>query len=337
MGSGRIGFGGMRRARSIWKIPVATVAILLSSGCLGRVVATPQATPVPTPAAGPCGGPPGGLALQGPKGRCIPAERMLLWPCDGSSPSFTRTIDGVAQRFLGGRYAVPVPAPPPQAELVSSIPGWEVFVDPADAEGLWIRRDGATSRWLPLPAVPPADPPSVYFIGDSITDGASSFLPAALPSWTVGWDAVPGRGSVSGVSIAQAQALAAHDVVVIELGTNDQDIEGFSANMAAILDSLEGTPMVIWQTVKGPEPTVLAADVNRVIRDTARSYPNVAIADWAAIVHDEALADGVHPTGEEADLMARVQAPLLDAWLSAAWAPPSDGCSLSAATPADRA
>ncbi len=262
---------------------------------------------------------------------------MLLWPCDGSAPSLTRTLEGQPVRYLGGRYAVPVPAPPPQAVAAGSVPGWEVFVDPADPRGLWVRREGATARWLPLPATPPDEPPSVYFIGDSITDGASPFFAAALPSWTVGWDAVPGRGSASGVSIAQAQALAGHEVVVVELGTNDQDIEGFGANMTAILDALAGTPMVIWQTVKGPEPTVLAADVNRVIRDVARLYPNVAIGDWATVVHDDALGDGVHPSGEEADLMARFQAPLLDAWLSAARAPAGDGCSLSAATPADRA
>jgi lysophospholipase L1-like esterase len=268
---------------------------------------------------------------------CVPIGRLSVWTCDGSgaAPFARHTVDGRPHRYLGGRFAVPVPEPPAPAELIGATGDMEVFADPADARWLWVRRDGTTARWLALPDRAPEDPPDVYFIGDSITDGASMFFPSALPGWVTGFDAVPGRGSVSGVTPAATQAALGHDAVVVELGTNDQDLQGFRANAEAILTSLTEVPLVLWQTVKGPSDVVLQQDVNRVIRDLARTYPNVSIVDWAARVKDDELSsDGVHPSTEHPDLMVTLVAPQLEEWLTAARQPPSiERCGTSIVAP----
>jgi hypothetical protein len=123
--------------------------------------------------------------------------------------------------------------------------------------------------------------------------------------------------------------------VVVELGTNDQDIEGFRANAEAILASLADVPLVLWQTVKGPPDIVLQQDVNRVIRDLARRYPNVSLVDWASRVKDEELSsDGVHPGADHLDLMVTLVAPQLNEWLAASRLPPSvERCGTSMSTP----
>lgn len=305
---------------------VLTIAVAMSA-CLGREVPVPQALPAGTPEVTACGGPPGSVPLLDPDGSgCVPIPRLSMWTCEGSgAPPFARhSVDGRPHRYLGGRFSVPVPDPPASAELIGATGDIEVFADPTDVRWLWVRTDGATARWLALPDRAPEDPPDVFFIGDSITDGASIFFPAALPGWVTGFDAVPGRGSVSGVTPAATQGALGHDVVVVELGTNDQDLEGFKANAEAILASLADVPLVLWQTVKGPPEVVMQQDVNRVIRDLARTYPNVSIVDWAARVKDDQLStDGVHPNTEHLDLMAQLVAPELNTWLGAARTPPS--------------
>jgi lysophospholipase L1-like esterase len=316
---------------------VVTTVVSLSA-CLGREIPVPQASPAVTPAVTSCGGPPGSVPLLDPDGTgCVPISRLSLWTCEGtgSAPFARRTVDGRAHRYLGGRFAVPVPQPPRAAEMVGATGDVEVFADPNDPRWLWVRRGGATARWLALPDRAPSDPPDAFFIGDSITDGASVFFPAALPGWVTGFDAVPGRGSVSGVAPAAEQAALGHDVVVVELGTNDQDLEGFKANAEAILTSLANVPLVLWQTVKGPPDVVMQQDVNRVIRDLARTYPNVSLVDWANRVKDDELSsDGVHPNTDHLDLMVTLVAPQLNEWLAAARRPPSlERCGTSMTTP----
>ncbi len=313
----------------------AVIAIVASvAACTGREVSVPRAHPAGTPAVTACGGPPGSVPLLGPgDGGCVPFARLSMWTCEGTgaAPFARRTVDGRSQGYVGGRFAVPVPGIPPSATPIGIADDLELFADPADARWLWVRRAGAISRWLALPDRAPDDPPDAFFIGDSIAEGASAFFPAALPGWVTGFDAVPGRGSVGGVAPAASQAALGHDAVVVELGTNDRDLEGFRVNAEAILASLAGVPLVLWQTVKGPADLVLQRDVNRVIRDLARTYPNVAIVDWGGRVHDDELtSDGVHPNADHLDLMVTLVAPQLNEWLAAARRPPTaDRCAAS--------
>ena len=121
-------------------------------------------------------------------------------------------------------------------------------------------------------------------MGDSILDGGQYAIAAALPDWTLSVDALNGRGSVSGVSIAETQAGAGNDAVVVELGTNDQSPEAFREHAQQILSTLKATPLVLWQTVQGPVGVVQAEGVNAAIRELVGSRPTAAIADWAGLV-----------------------------------------------------
>jgi hypothetical protein len=208
---------------------------------------------------------------------------------------------------------------------------------------LWliVKRADVVERWLPLPTEriprptvpaptfgptptlplpPPSSPapaaaPSVFFIGDSITYAATPWLQAYLPGWRTGFDAVVGRSSYSGVSIAEALAAEPPppDVVVVELGTNDADPAAFLVNAQAILTSLRDVPLVIWQTAHRPAPYTV--EVNAAVAQATASFPNTVIADWDRFVPpDDLVSDSVHPQTIHDDDMARLLAPLLSAW-----------------------
>jgi lysophospholipase L1-like esterase len=140
-------------------------------------------------------------------------------------------------------------------------------------------------------------------------------LQAYLPGWTTGFDAVVGRSSYSGVSIAATLAAQEPppDVVVVELGTNDADPAAFLVNAQAILTSLRDVPLVIWQTAH--RPASYTVDVNAAIAQATANFPNTVVADWDGFVPPEDLvSDGVHPQSIHEDDMARLLAPLLSAW-----------------------
>jgi hypothetical protein len=73
--------------------------------------------------------------------------------------------------------------------------------------------------------------------------------------------------------------------------------------------------------VKGPPDVVDADEINQVIRELIAERGNTAIVDWAGGVKEEELGyDGVHPTSDHEDAMARLVAPMLRQWWSAATA-----------------
>jgi hypothetical protein len=156
-------------------------------------------------------------------------------------------------------------------------------------------------------------------VGDSIASGARYYLQGYLPGWTSAVDAVVGRSSVVGVSIAASIAASSPppDVVVVELGTNDGDPVAFRANAEAILTSLENIPLVIWQTTHGPMSRI--PEINLQILQAVLDFPNTAIADWDTLVPAADLSpDGVHPMAQHEDDMARLLVPMLQSWVMVA-------------------
>jgi hypothetical protein len=270
---------------------------------------------------------------------------MVLYRCSPTAVPVLRisSVNGPAL-FLGGPFAVPVstlpaqvrftgharggpevliadPVPPSPSPSVSASPsaeGSSVAV-PEPEPLVFVREGGVTERWLRLEGRRALhDPPILWIIGDSIMDGGRGDVEAALADWTLTIDAEVGRSSSSGVELARAAFAQDSDAVVVELGTNDASAAVFRDHLVETLDILRGVPIVIWQTARGPEEDLSIPEVNTVIRDVVPSYPNVAIADWAAFVPDEAVqTDGIHPDEGFQQLEAELLAPLLTDWRDA--------------------
>jgi hypothetical protein len=287
------------------------------------------------------------------RGQCLSADVMMLYRCATDAIPVLRisSVRGPAV-FLGGPFAVPVRTVPAQIRFAGAAGGREVLIaDPLppspsaapaspsasassapspspSAEGrpvvepeplVYVREDGRTERWLRLEGRRGLhDPPIVWMIGDSILDGGREDVEAALSDWNLTLDAEVGRPSSSGVALAEAAVEQDADAVVIELGTNDAAAGAFRSHLVETLDILAGVPLVIWQTARGPEEDLSIEEVNASIREIVPTYPNVAIADWASFVPDEAvLTDGVHPDEGFQQLEAELLEPMLSAWRGA--------------------
>jgi hypothetical protein len=223
------------------------------------------------------------------------------------------------RRYLGGPFATKVGQLPEAGQVLGVGDGTQAVVIP-DQEGLYTVHGSQVMRWLSLPGAGSVEPggPEAFMIGDSLLLGGQFAITEAMPDWTLTYDGENGRGSASGVSIAEALGASGHDVVVIELGTNDRSVEAFRDNARSILTSLQSVPLVLWQTVKGPEDVVPADELNATIHQLIAARPGVALADWAGRVRDEELSfDGVHPLAGSEDAMARLLSPMLTRWWSA--------------------
>ncbi|HEY6566927.1 MAG TPA: hypothetical protein VI341_05335 [Actinomycetota bacterium] len=260
------------------------------------------------------------VVFQGPSGRCIPRARLVQYRCPGQAPQFVLDAGSARElRYLGGAFATRVPRLPEGSQVIGVGAGIQAVMVP-DQEALYTVRGTETERWLALPDRDRVvgGGPRAFMMGDSILYGGQTDIVAALPGWSVVIDASDGRSSISGVAIAEAQATAGFDVVVVELGTNDLSVKPFRDHARAILASLQDVPLVLWQTVKGPVEVVETEEINAAIRELMSSHKNTAIADWAGSVKVEELSyDGVHPALGHEDAMAAIVSPMLRRWWSA--------------------
>ncbi|MGZ8580037.1 MAG: hypothetical protein ACXWW9_01975 [Actinomycetota bacterium] len=255
---------------------------------------------------------------QGPGGDCIPRRHVVGYRCDGVDPIVVFDAgSGAERRFLGGTFTVPVPALPDDAEVVGVGDGAQLVEVRDDPSRLYTVRGSSIWRWLALPDPSMLDGvPQAFMLGDSLLEGGAPAMIAALPEWSIEIDANNGRGSVTGVAIAEARAF--DDLVaVVELGTNDLGVDAFSANAERILTAFGDVPLVIWQNVEGPPDVVPADEINAAIEARAGRRSNVAIADWDDEVPEEYLSDGVHPDPEHQNAMATLIAPMLQRWWAA--------------------
>jgi lysophospholipase L1-like esterase len=141
---------------------------------------------------------------------------------------------------------------------------------------------------------------SVILVGDSLNVGIEPYLADRLDGWTIRTDDVVGRSGPQGLAELEALGGALAPVVVVSLGTNDEqtDVARFHALVESVVAQAGPKRCVVWSTVwrNGPNPAF-----DGVLRDAARRHRNLHVADWAALVggSPELLAaDGVHGTPE---------------------------------------
>ena len=315
-----------RRSRLLMLVPALMLLAACDHYAATRSDAAPSLTPGPSTVAAerdPCITPdaPSPISVSvvhRADGSCWPLSREMIYRCDPSLPAVAEVDVGQGlRRFLGGSYAVKVSAPPQTALSEGVTPFGELFLDPGDPSFLWVRSDGVTERWLALPVRSKlSSPPTVQMIGDSILDGGQTQVVAGLPNWTVTIDALIGRSSDGAAGVAESLPSPAANVVVIEIGVNDQDASATAANARRIITAQGAAQLLVWLTAHGPEPQV--PSINQAIGDAMGPLPNGAVLDWNNLVALDALSsDGIHPDTGQQGTLASILDPYLKGWLDA--------------------
>lgn len=123
-------------------------------------------------------------------------------------------------------------------------------------------------------------PATVWVVGDSVILGAKAQVPAALPGWKVTFDAKESRRIQAGISILKARTGPPPRVAVIHLCTNWGE-PNYAGQIDKAMAALAGVDRVVWVTCQPWRPEVAAADAD--ITAAADRYPNLVVADWAAL------------------------------------------------------
>jgi hypothetical protein len=321
----------MRTGSRAPRLVFAVAALVLLAACdhyaAAKAGASPSLTPAPSPAPTPvatrCAAPDVGAPVTvdlvvRADGSCTSFRQAFAYRCDPAEPAVAVVDDGRGvRRFLGGSYAVPVPALPPQAFAIGVTGFGALYQDPSDPSFLWVEADGTVSKWLALPTPNKlSDPVTVQMIGDSILDGGQTEVIAGLPTWQTSIDAVIGRGSDGAAGAAEALPPPVADAVVIEIGVNDQSADTLAANAERIVAALGSTRVLVWLTAHGPEAQV--PSVNQAIRDAMAKIPNGTVLDWDRLVPLDALSsDGIHPDVGQQGVLASILDPFLTTWRDA--------------------
>jgi hypothetical protein len=271
-----------------------------------------------------------------PGGSCVDPGQLLVYQCTSTSQPVA--VTGLATApvdYLGGRFAVPVPAPPADAAVVGiGGHGGQVLASPGDPAGLYVS-DGATVyRWPRLEQFATTSGavvvgfyrPHVFFLGDSVMLGAKDAITAAMAPWDIVFDAEVSRSTIGALAVIEARRAEIQDIVVLQVGTNDgASPTSFTDRLTRLLDALAGQRLVVILTIR--EARSYYVTDNRVIRDVAAGHPNTVVADWNAVAPPEGLAsDGLHLNSVGAQAMATLVRDTVLGWYNASIDRGDDTC-----------
>lgn len=150
-------------------------------------------------------------------------------------------------------------------------------------------------------ALPQAAGADVLVVGDSLEVGTGPHLRSELAGETVSVDARTGRPSGQGLRVLSARLRPEHDVVVFDLGVNDDPSQpgALASDLAAARRAAGKRCMVVATLERPPLNGVKVDGLNRAVDSFAGSDPNVQVVDWQGAARgDRGLLnpDGVHPT-----------------------------------------
>ena len=155
---------------------------------------------------------------------------------------------------------------------------------------------------LALAVLPATAGASVLYVGDSLGVGTSPYLRSQLGGTGLEVDAEIGRPSGVGVDVLGSLIAPEHDVVVFDLGTND-DPAAPQALASDLGDArgIAGDRCLVVATLNRPPLNGVPVDgLNRAVTSFAAGDPNVSLVDWhaAAEADPQLLIDGIHTDAE---------------------------------------
>jgi lysophospholipase L1-like esterase len=154
--------------------------------------------------------------------------------------------------------------------------------------------------WVAQP--PPASAAGgVLVVGDSLEVGTSPYLRGLLHGIPFTIDAQTSRPSSTGVQILRSRLQGGDQVVVFDLGTNDDPAQpqALAADLAAVRSIVGGRCVVVATLNRPPYNGVPIDGLNAAVRSFAAGSPPAQLVNWrAAALSDPRLLgpDGVHAT-----------------------------------------
>lgn len=269
-------------------------------------------------------------------GACVPPGRLVAYRCGRrSAPVVVTDMAGTPTDHLGGRFAVTVPAAPPDSEVVGvREDGPRLLRSPSDPFAVYLDTGVAVTRWPAVrhwttangAVVDGFHRPAAFFLGDSVMLGAAGAIQAAMHPWDVVVDAAVSRTTVAGLDVLRHRRAEVQDVVVVQLGTNDEaDPAAYAQRVREVMDELHDVALVLWLTIKEARPYYGPA--NAALREVVAGYPNGLVADWNAVASPSATySDGLHLTAEGAAIMATLARDTVFLWHAGTMDRGPDGC-----------
>ena len=152
-----------------------------------------------------------------------------------------------------------------------------------------------------------------------------------------------GEKAPSALEVVQAKSAELGQVVVVAVGYNEGSA-GYGADLDRVMLALTaaGVEKVVWLTLRELRPSY--EETNLVIREAARRWPTMVVADWNAASkgQDSWFVDGIHMNVEGGFAFVRWLRPIVLAACGTSCAPPapsrrtSDGAAARARRPVGR-
>ena len=175
----------------------------------------------------------------------------------------------------------------------------------------------------PSLAVPPTATPvqsgPVVSVGDSLAVGTAGLLAQKLAPRTVSTSARKNLTSTQGLAIVRDRQSALAGTLLVQIGTNDGDVNVFRRNVRAITSiAARHRTTVFWVNISRPPlrgSAVTDVALNRVL-DHAQNRKKLIVVDWKSLVATGSVdldAAAVHPSGAGYEKRAQLIATALGA------------------------
>jgi lysophospholipase L1-like esterase len=152
---------------------------------------------------------------------------------------------------------------------------------------------------------------SVLVIGDSLQVGTGPYLEQQLGALPVESDDRQSRRSSEGLEALQARLRPDHDVVIFDMGTNDDpsNPNAFYANLQAARAATGDRCLVVATILRPPYNGVTVDGMNAAVERFTLDNPGVQLVDWYGVATSTPgmlYEDGVHARPEGYALRGRL-------------------------------